>query len=36
LLREVAHGGTDELVLGGEVEIQLLRCRANSTISRTP
>ena len=36
LLRELAHGRADELVLGVEVEIQMLSRWASSTISRTP
>src|SRR5205823_12093725 len=36
LLREVADGRADELLLLAEVEVQALSCRASSTISRTP
>ncbi len=35
-LREVAHGRADELVLLVEVEVQVLRRWASSTIRRTP
>src|SRR5207302_8377085 len=36
LLREVADGRADELLLLAVVEVQALSCRASSTISRTP
>src|SRR5205823_4198766 len=36
LLRELADGPADELVLGREVEVQLERRVASSTIRRTP
>jgi hypothetical protein len=36
LLRELAHGGADELVLLVEIEVQRERRCASSTISRTP
>ena len=36
LLREVTDGGTDELVLGVEIEVQRASCCASSTMRRTP
>ena len=36
LLRELAHGRADELVLLIEIEVQVLRRWASSTMSRTP
>jgi hypothetical protein len=36
LLRELAHGGADELVLLVEIEVQVARRCASSTIRRTP